>query len=283
MLGRDAASADVAHGFTSSRHKAQFHFPAEGRGCFSEAGDGERRGGGTSNIERPTRQMGSGLTNSPRPRPLHKNLRQRRQSRFASCVSVNINFYFPTHAALRRVVSNPPVEKKIYPTGLRLTKAWNLDGDVESDGPEPESLDWQTRARIYSDLMFGCATLTNVDNDVHRSSRSVVCFLSPFIDSLASPMLWDDVETPPYPIAGQLLSPATTRRLLATYATIDWKSLRVLEPAVEAASLRLPWADFELPLEMVTSVDLLHAYLNEYARLCQRAQQLGRYTYVIAG
>jgi hypothetical protein len=96
-------------------------------------------------------------------------------------------------------------------------------------------------------------------------------------------MLWDDAGPQPYPIAGQLLSPSTTRRLLAIHGFIDWSALRALEPSVEAASLLLPWAEYEPPLELVTSVEPLRAYLSEYERLCQRAQNLDRYTYVIAG
>jgi len=46
-----ASNGVRSHGFTSSRHEAQFHFPAEGRGGFSEAGDGEQGG---RNIEHRT-------------------------------------------------------------------------------------------------------------------------------------------------------------------------------------------------------------------------------------
>ena len=52
-------NGDRPHGFTSSRHEAHSHFPAEGRGGVSEAGDGERGGEErrTSNIERPTSKV----------------------------------------------------------------------------------------------------------------------------------------------------------------------------------------------------------------------------------
>jgi hypothetical protein len=149
--------------------------------------------------------------------------------------------------------------------------------------PVPANADWEFRARIYSDLLMACAILGDADPLTELSARSVVCFFAPFIHSITAPLIWDEAEDRPYPIAGQLLSPATTRRLLAIYATIDWNSLKILEPAVEAAALQLPEAEYGPPLELVTSVDLLHEYLGEYARLCRRAQELNRYTYIIPG
>jgi len=60
-----ASNGVRSHGFTSSRHEAQFHFPAEGRGGFSEAGDGEQGG---RNIEHRTSNIEHRTSNIERPR-----------------------------------------------------------------------------------------------------------------------------------------------------------------------------------------------------------------------
>jgi hypothetical protein len=197
-------------------------------------------------------------------------------------VSVNIDFYFLPSKVAHRLLSNPPVDK-IHFGKLSLLEAWEDSDEVRFDMPEPAAAEWQYHAVIYSDLLFACATLADSASLVFRSARSAVYFLAPFIVSGVAPQIWDDRQALPYPIAGQLLSPATIRRLRASFDAIDWNSLKELESAVRAASMKLPCANPHEPLELVTSVELLHRYLSDYERLCRRAQELDSYIYLISG
>ncbi|RYD68621.1 MAG: hypothetical protein EOP83_00475 [Verrucomicrobiaceae bacterium] len=194
-------------------------------------------------------------------------------------MSVHVYTFFPTDEALQKALSNPPA-KSLFLDGVLLADAWESEDDYEIDGPRPERSDWQYRAISYSDLLFSCAMLADADAVVQRSARSVVCFLASFNLSLTAPAIWDDVEDPPYRMTGQLLSPATTRRLLAIHASIDWEGLKVLEPAVEKAAEDIAKGEYFPTLELITSVDLLHSYLDEYARICRCALELDRYIYV---